>query len=377
MFIAIKMRYLIVLSAIISVSVSAFSTTHHRSHSHTSCLSMAGMGMSSTLSKNKKGKKNKKGMGKTKTSSDNKKKYDVAKSMVKSEKLYDDLMAESIKALQQEDDDDIEITTEYIIAARCEPGSTLAKASSAISAASDWVPVAQICIQRPIHLHEEEDESDELNPSVRASISYYCREISYAATLAAPTLKSLPRSMMQYSAEPLDSFVKYVYEDVIEGKSVDSFVEPSNGSSEGGDDTKISMTKSKAREILKLDTDCKDMSLIKQAYKRQSMAYHPDRFVNSDKTREEMDESTVRFGLVKMAYEALLSGVRNTDVNGVSQQSWYESLGGKARNEFVGPIDLISVDKAALLCNKAFKSAVVGLDPELTMSFVARNLDSR
>ena len=172
MFIAIKMRYLIVLSAIISVSVSAFSTTHHRSHSHTSCLSMAGMGMSSSLSKNKKkGKKNKKGMGKTKSSSDNKKKYDVAKSMIKSEKLYDDLMAESIKALQQEDDDDIEITTEYIIAARCEPGSTLAKASSAISAASDWVPVAQICIQRPIHLHEEEDELDELNPSVRAGKS--------------------------------------------------------------------------------------------------------------------------------------------------------------------------------------------------------------
>ena len=183
--------------------------------------------------------------------------------------------------------------------------------------------------------------------------------------------------MMQYSAEPLDSFIKYVYEDVIEGKSVDSFVEPSNGSSKGGDDTKISMTKSKAREILKLDPDCKDMSLIKKAYKTQSMRFHPDRFVNSDKTREEIDESTVRFGLVKMAYEALLSGVRNTDVNGVSQQSWYESLGGKARNEFVGPIDLISVEKASLLCNKAFKSAVVGLDPELTMSFVARNLDSR
>ena len=173
MFIAMKMRYLIVLSVIISVSVSAFSTTHHRSH-HTSCLSMAGMGMSSTLSKNKKkGKKNKKGMGKTKSSSDNEKKYDVAKSMIKSEKLYDDLMAESIKALQQDDDDDVEITTEYIIAARCDPSSIQAKgkASSAISAASDWVPVAQICIQRPIHLHEEEDESDELNPSVRAGKS--------------------------------------------------------------------------------------------------------------------------------------------------------------------------------------------------------------
>jgi len=172
MFITIKMHYFIVISAIISVSVSAFSFINHHSHHTSSCLSMAGMGMSSTLSK-KKGKKNKKGMGKTKSSADNKKKYDVAKSMIKSEKLYDDLMAESMKALQQqEDDDDIEITTEYIIAARVDPSSIQAKGkASAISAASDWVPVAQICIQRPIHLHEEEDESDELNPSVRAGKS--------------------------------------------------------------------------------------------------------------------------------------------------------------------------------------------------------------
>jgi len=96
MFISIGMRYLIVLSAII-FSVGAFSTTHHRLHHHksSSSLSMAGMGMSSTLSK-KKGKKNKKGMGKTKTSSDNKKKYDIAKSMIKSEKLYDDLRQHTI-----------------------------------------------------------------------------------------------------------------------------------------------------------------------------------------------------------------------------------------------------------------------------------------
>ena len=329
-----------------------------------------------TSSKKKKGKKNKKnGASKNIGSSD--KKYDVAKSMIKSEKLYDELMSESMKALQVDDDEwdesTMEITTEYIVAARCIPGSISTKASGAIASASDWVPVAQIVIVRPVHLHEEEDESDELNPSVRATISYYCREISYTAALQAPTLKSLPRSMMQYSAEPLDSFVKYVYEDVIEGKSVDTFIDPNNA--EGG--AKVSMTKSKAREILVLEPGCKDATLIKKAYKQQSMLYHPDRFIGSDKTKEEIDKSTARFGLVKMAFLALSSGVRSEVTNGEpssqTTRSWYESLGGKARSDFVGPIDLISVEKASLLCNKAFKCAVVGLDSDLTMSFIARN----
>jgi len=52
-----------------------------------------------------------------------------------------------------------------------------------------------------------------------------------------------------------------------------------------------------------------------------------------------------RFGLVKMAYEALNSGIHSSEVNGnaVVSQSWYESLGGKSRTDFMGPIDLLSV----------------------------------
>jgi len=321
----------------------------------------------------KKKNKNKNGMGKKPSD-----KYDIAKAMIKSEKRYDELMSDSIKALAAagEYDTDIDITTEYIVTARSKPGATLAKkkeANGALLSASDWIPVAQICIVRPPTAGTLEE-----NTSVRAAVSYYCREINYAATLAAPTLKSLPRNLLEYSAEPLDSFVKYVYEDVIEGKSVDSYVEGDTGA-------KVSMTKAKAREILGLEVGCKDAGLIKTAYKKQSMAYHPDRFVNEDKTKEEMDELSVKFGLVKMAYEALNSGVRSggssttaeanngTMNNGKLMQSWYESLGGKSRTEFMGPIDLLSVDEASVVCNKAFKSAVVGLDPDLTMAFVARN----
>ena len=358
--------------------VNSFSYPNYKERRPITLHAAGGMGMAVTSSKKKGKKKNggskSKGMGKTRSSSDGKK-YDVAKSMIKNEKYYDELMTESVRSLQNEDewvnDNDIEITTQYIIAARCAPGSITSKDSktnSALAAASDWIPAAQICIVRPIHLHEEEDESDEpYNSSVRAAVSFYCREISYAATLAAPTLKSLPRSSMQYSAEPLDSFVKNVYEDVIEGKAADTFVDP-NGSS---DSKEISMTKSKAREIIQLEEGCKDASLIKKAYKQQSMLHHPDRFVNSDKTKEEIDASTRQFGLVKMAYEALQSGVRDEVNSNGMVQSWYESLGSKSRSsEFSGAIDLISNEKAGLLCNKAFKAAIVAIDPDLTNTFV-------
>ena len=73
-----------------------------------------------------------------------------------------------------------------------------------------------------------------------------------------------------------------------------------------------------------------------------------------------------------MAYEALTSGVRDTHANG-DTKSWYASLGGKSRTEFVGPIQLISMEKAGALCNKAFKAAVAAIDPEVSMAFVTRN----
>lgn len=374
-------RFAIITAAAVAV-VSSFSLPAHRPHRAAAgrataprapCapLSMAGMGMA-TRPKNKKKKKKGGSKGKGGAGSD---RYDVAKAMIKSEKRYDELLSDAAKALNADDRDEgaTDVTSEYVVAARASPGATVAKkeAGAALASASDWIPVAQLCVVRPAASSEGEGV-DGLPSSVAAAVSLHRREILYAGTLAAPVLNSLPRNVVEYGIEPVDSFHKYVHEVVIEGKAVDSF--------DGGDgEGKVGMTKSKAREILELEAGCTDASAIKRAYRTQSMASHPDRFAGSDRTKEEVDEASRRFATVKMAYEALSSGVRHNGEaggNGVAPRSWYESLGGRSRTEFAGPIELLPSERAGALGDEGFKSAVVGLDPELTMSFVARNQDA-
>jgi hypothetical protein len=319
-------------------------------------LSAAGMGMGT--------KPSAKGMGK-KSTKDNKKggaSFDVAKALIKSEKRYDELLTEFNKAnaAAEYEDDMIDIATEYVVAARTKPGS------SPSSAASDWIPVAQVCVVRPIH-GEDDDGEGELDASVPVAVSFYCREIFHAACRASPsTFQSLPRNNVEYSVEPYHSFIKYVYDEVIEGKSSGSGSFEENGAT-------VVMTKTKAREILGLDAGCKDLSVIKQTYKRLMFELHPDRIANGeDRTQEDVDAASNRFLSVKVAYETLASGgVRGTEADGQAK-SWYASLGGKDRSEFY-PIQLMSMEKAVALCNKAFKAAVAGVDPDLCMAFIARN----
>jgi DnaJ-class molecular chaperone len=201
-----------------------------------------------------------------------------------------------------------------------------------------------------------------------------------AASLAAPVFNSVPRSQIQYSIEPLDSFHKYVYDSVIEGK----------GNKSGSGSDSAVMTKADARLVLGLEEGCNDLSLIKKAYRNKSFALHPDRFVGVERSDGEIKSASDNFAEVRCAYDTLSSGIRNSDnaantvENGMTgetskgsssnSRSWYESLGGKARNGFFGPVELISVEKAKeQMTTKAYKSAVAGLNHDTVMSFVARN----
>lgn len=297
-------------------------------------LQAAGMGMAVAPKKNGKKKKNAP--------------FDVNASLMRLEKRYDEILRANAKAIQSDDDvdqDDI-ATTEYIIAARS------AKASDAKSVA-DWVPVAQICIARP--LRDAESSEGVADDSVQAVVSHYCREIFHAATLGSPMFRSLPRNEIQYSVETLDSFHKHVYETIVDRKKESNKVEGE------------AMSKIEARVVLKLEDDVDDMSIIKQAYRSLSFELHPDRLVMKDMCPEEVRSASKEYARVKLAFETLSSGVRK------NQGSWYESLGGRARTDFL-PISLMSLEKAKDYMRRVkMESAVVGLDSEIIQTFVIRN----
>ena len=319
-----------------------------------------------------KPKNKKKGGAKKRSNAQSTPNYDVSASLIKNEKLYEELMIESTKALMKDDDLE-EVTMEYIVTARAKKMDSGSSSSNAVGAslfvgASDWVPVAQLCIVRNIHhqTNQNTNQSDEaaLETTLTAALSFFCREINALGCLSAPSaFKSLPRNRVEYGIEPIESFMKFVYEDVIEGKNGSD----GGSSSSGSNNSSGGMSKARAREILELEAGTTDTTMIKTAYKKQSFKYHPDRISPEDK--ETMAD---RFYDVKRAYETLNSGVRNSG----GDQSWYESLGGRDRGDFLGPVTLLSRQKAEELCSggsKGFKSAVVGIDPDLTMAFVARN----
>ena len=326
-----------------SVTTRSGAVQQQQQHSHVTLAAGRGVGMGGAINTKKKGgKKNKKASTP----------FNVNSSLLRMEKKYDELMLNAAKELQKEESDEFRnsafytpmMTSEYVIAAR----------SSAKKSIPDWVPIAQLCLTRP----ESEYEEGASDAMVQSAISAYCRELSHVATIGAPVFSTIARNELQYSVESVESFHKHVYDEVVEGNA-----------NKNQDET---MSKAEARQTLGLHGVAAgelEKSDIKGAYRRLSFELHPDRF---EGTPEEKDDATLRFSKVKLAYEVLSSGVRGED--GVS---WYESLGGRARTGFVGPIDLMPLSMAQehMQSRKAV-GAIVGLEPPLVQSFVARHLRS-
>ena len=130
-------------------------------------------------------------------------------------------------------------------------------------------------------------------------------------------------SISNFVSEPLSSWHKKVYENVIE---------PPTQKSNSNDDR---ISKSEAREILGLSLDA-DASTAKKAWRKKSFEYHPDRFVGKENTPEAKAAPELLMR-VNLAYEAMSSGIRNNNSAGGGGVSWYESLGGKDRqHDFSG-----------------------------------------
>ncbi|KAG7357426.1 DnaJ domain containing protein [Nitzschia inconspicua] len=338
-----------------------------------------GMGTASSTKKNNKKKNGSKPSSSTATATTTSP-FDVSASLIRLEKKYDELMLNAAKELQRDEqvDDDNNnnnnkqgssstsatttpmMTSEYVIAAR----AAVATKTQGKPTIPDWVPIAQMCLRRP----ESEYQDGASDVMVQMAVSAYCRELSHVASFGAPVFSKIARNQLQYSVESVDSFRKFVYDEVVEGKAKQNQDEV--------------MTKAEARETLGLINNnninnntttngASDISKseIKQAYRRLSFDLHPDRFQG---TPEECEAAAHQFSKVKIAYETLSSGVRGLD--GIS---WYESLGGRARTGFVGPVNLLPLAAAQehLSRHKA-EGAICGLDPVLVQSFVARHLRS-
>lgn len=308
--------------------------------SSSSCL-FAGMGMAVKSKGKKKGSKKKSGISAAP--------FDAAASLLKLEKKHEDMMAKSAKVLNKHEDDISDndmVVSEFVVAARSARSSI---GTADLTAVADWIPVAQLTLARPIRdVETSEGSADKV---VNAAISYYCREISQAASFSAPKFRAVPRQETLYSVESMDSFQKHVY---------DHF----NGKKAGEDG---SMTKAEARKILNLDDGASEKAEIKQSYRKLTFKLHPDRFVGVDRTEEEASATNDEFAQVKLAFDTLSSGV--SDGNG----SWYRSLGGKDRVDFIS-VDLLSINDAkTILDSVKHDAAVVGLDPELVQMFVLRN----
>lgn len=308
-------------------------------------VNAAGMGMG-VAEKGKKSSAKKKGTN-----------FDVSASLMRLEKQYEELEWQSNKAIARNTDDEedsnddpkpsssVTLSFEYVVAARSTSGM------SSHGAIADWVPIAQL-----ICTCNSDGVSDETR---QAAVSLYCRELAHAAYLGAPVFQNVARKDLQYSLESKDSFYKHVYDVVHRG------VDPNSANGQ-------TMTKAEARTVLRLQEDESDMKVIKQSYRRLSFDLHPDRLAQATNGDANVGDSENAngddFHKIKMAYDTLTSGIRTTG------SSWYQSLGGRARTDFSGPISLILIESAQQLLDKAgVKSAVCGIDSKLVQSFVTRN----
>lgn len=377
---------------------------HNHNHNSGVLLHMAGFGGASGSTAKKKNKNNKKKKSPSSSSSSGAK-YDVTAALLRSEKLYDKLQGENTKAIYSttgKDDDNLEeyldqftykppnnndedandikeetVFSEFVVAAKYNPKkkNNNNKNNKIVGSSSvlDWLPIGQICLSRPYNSNDERIPNDLID-----AVSLNCRELSHMASITVPIFSKLPRQDIQYSVETMESWYKYVYDNIMEN----------NESSGSTDSSSSKWTKKDARVALGLPEDCNDLKEIKAAYRKLSFKYHPDRFVTlvnqdqetEEETEKERKEASIKYTQIKQAYEFLMmsGGMMDSSSSDTSSSStglsWYESLGGRERTDFKGPLKLISIQEASERKEKGnWESAVVGIDPEVALMFNARN----
>jgi hypothetical protein len=179
----------------------------------------------------------------------------------------------------------------------------------------DWVPCAQLLI-----LDKKDIFFD--NNFLATTAATFAREIHCALTTQIPSAAKISASRLEYAAEPLDSFEKFVY----------PMYDPSFK------EDKDRMGKREAAKVLFPDADeqstLPDAATIKRAYRKLSMKYHPDAAIGDTDAEKTKEANAKAFGRIQSAYTVL-----GTDTHSAGL-SWYEAIGGTDRTDFSRGLDL-------------------------------------
>ncbi|KAL7566686.1 hypothetical protein ACA910_017748 [Epithemia clementina (nom. ined.)] len=283
--------------------------------------------------------------------------FDANAALLRLEKKFDELSESARKRMANfvNEDADLDVEEDFLFSENVVAVRQSADQSTAATVAlSDWVPVAVLLLCLRPSVNEEVDRRFLL----KSAVSLYCRELAQVAVLGSRVFANVPRNKLQYSVEPLVSFDKFVYDNILES------------------DQKA-MSNAEARTILGLDTNSGplDESTLKRAYRTLSMEFHPDRLIGQ--SEDQQIEATHRYMHIKYAYETLQAkGTLLLDDDGKATNSWYESLGGRQRTDFwkfdQEALFPIATAQANLEQHK-IQSALKGLDPDTVQAFVARN----
>ena len=299
---------------------------------------------------------------------------DAAKALLaRSEKLFEELeevaAAEGASADEEDsgggnsDSSDL-ILRYFIVAARLKGEKERQAATGAVKQLIDWVPVVQLAVLGQQRLKVQDEEF------LGKATSALARETLHALTSAVPSLKAaVGGPMLEYSAEPMSSFEKFIY--VMYDKS---FVEKGQEA----------MTRAEAAAAFEIDSpDEIDAGELKRQYRKLSAALHPDN--NLGLEGAEAEAVAERFRKVQEAYIVLGSQVVSGEAGAGEAgkaASWYESVGGGDRLDFMGPLEMGSVGKAARGAELGhalggWSQAVCSIEPDITQFFASRNAASK
>ena len=302
---------------------------------------------------------------------------DAAKALLaRSEKLFEELeevaAAEGASADEEDsgggnsDSSDL-ILRYFIVAARLKGEKERQTATGAAKQLTDWVPVVQLAVLGQQRLKVQNEEF------LGKTTSALARETLHALTSAVPSLKAaVSGPMLEYSAEPMSSFEKFIY--VMYDKS---FLEKGQEA----------MTRAEAAAAFEIDSpDEVDAGELKRQYRKLSAALHPDN--NQGLEGAEAEAVAERFRKVQEAYIVLGSQVvsggekAGEEVGKNAVASWYESVGGGDRLDFMGPLEMGAVGKAARGAELGhalggWSQAICGIEPDITQFFASRNAASK